>query len=392
MHKLDLPEPSFDEQQHSARLVEVIKNEIQATGGWIDFARYMQLALYTPGLGYYSAGRQKFGEQGDFITAPEISPLFSRSLANPVADMLSIMQGGDVLEFGAGSGAMAAECLYALEQKNVLPDRYLIVELSADLRERQKQSIAARVPALIDRVRWLDRLPEQKINAVVLANEVLDAMPVQRFVRTSRGVQCMGLAVQDNQLVVKLVDGDDELVERVGHIETRLGRSLDVNYSSEINFNIQPWLQSIADVLNQGVVYLIDYGYPQREYYLPERTMGTLMCYYQHRAHDDALWYPGLQDITAFVDFTALADAATAVGFDLDGYTSQASFLLDAGLPALVEQQMQADLQQHIRVVQQMKTLTLPSEMGERFKVLGLKKNIETDLPGFGIRNNLSYL
>ncbi|MDH5766841.1 MAG: SAM-dependent methyltransferase, partial [Gammaproteobacteria bacterium] len=206
MQTLELPDPSDAEKQHSANLVELIKSEINLAGGWIDFARYMELALYAPGLGYYSAGRQKFGVQGDFITAPEISPLFSQTLANPVAEILDAMQGGDVLEFGAGSGTMAAECLYALKQKGLAPDRYLIVELSADLRERQKQTIKQRVPELINRVHWLDQLPEDKIKAVVLANEVLDAMPVQRFVVKDEGVRSLGVAVQNNQIQLATAD------------------------------------------------------------------------------------------------------------------------------------------------------------------------------------------
>lgn len=392
MHKLDLPEPSAAAKQHSTQLEGLIKTEIENAGGWIDFARYMDLALYTPGLGYYSAGQQKFGEQGDFITAPEISPLFSQTLANPVAEILASMQGGDVLEFGAGSGAMAAECLFSLKQKGVLPDRYLIVEVSAELRERQKQRIAERVPDLIDRVHWLDQLPEEKIKAVVLANEVLDAMPVQRFVKCGDEVQSLGVCFQDNQLLLKPRQADAELKLQVESIEKELGRELCDGYSSEVNFNSWPWLQSIADVLDQGVVYLIDYGYPQREYYLPERTMGTLMCYYQHRAHDDALWNPGLQDITAFVNFTSVAEAAVLAGFDVTGFTSQANFLLDAGLPALIEQQMSDDITRQLQITQQVKTLTLPSEMGERFKVLGLTKNLQIGVPGFGLRNNLSFL
>ncbi|MCW8855188.1 MAG: SAM-dependent methyltransferase [Gammaproteobacteria bacterium] len=392
MQKLELPEPSREEQQHSDRLVELIKGEIEQSGGWIDFARFMELALYAPGLGYYSAGQQKFGEQGDFITAPEISPLFSQTLANPVADILIAMQGGDVMEFGAGSGAMAAECLAALQRKNVLPDRYLIVELSAELRERQKQIIMARVPDLIERVQWLDALPEQKIKAVVLANEVLDAMPVQRFVRNQEAVQCLGVALQDDKLVLKSVESDAQLKARVEAIEKNIGREFCQAYSSEINFNAQPWLQSIADTLDQGAVYLIDYGYPQSEYYLPDRIMGTLMCYYQHRAHDNTLWYPGLQDITSFVDFTLVAEAAVDAGFEVEGFTSQANFLIDCGLPQLVEELMSTDIKQQIQLVQQMKTLTLPSEMGERFKVLGLTKHLHMDIPGFGLRNNVLKL
>lgn len=392
MQKLELPEPTTDEKQHSARLVELIKKEIEQAGGWIDFARYMELALYAPGLGYYSAGQQKFGEQGDFITAPEISPLFSRTLANPVADILTVMQGGDVLEFGAGSGAMAAECLHALQQKNVLPDRYLIIELSAELRERQKQTIKARVPALIDRVHWLDQLPEEKIKAVVLANEVLDAMPVQRFVIEQGRIKSLAVSVQDEQLILRAVDASENLKIQVQHIEKNLQQEFSEAYCSEINPGIELWMQSIADILQQGAVYLIDYGYPQSEFYLLERTMGTMMCYYRHRAHDDALWYPGLQDITAFVDFTSVAEAAVESGMDVEGFASQANFLLDAGLAQIAEQEMQGDMQQQVKIAQQLKTLTLPSEMGERFKVLGLSINIDLQMPGFGFRNNLSHL
>lgn len=387
MRELNLPEPSQEEKQHSQKLVKLICDEIKAAGGWIDFARYMELALYAPGSGYYSAGTQKFGEQGDFITAPEVSPLFAQTLANPVSQVLQSMGGGDVIEFGAGSGVLAADLLQALKNKNVLPEHYLIVELSAELKQRQKQMIEQRLPELMDRIIWLDSLPENPVKAVVLANEVLDAMPVQRFIKTEMGIESLGVSCLDGVLVLQNKKASNKLNQSVKNIEKDPGNELQQGYISEINLNIKPWLQSIEQILQQGAVYLIDYGYPRSEYYLPERYMGTLMCYYKHRAHDSVLWNPGLQDLTAFVDFTAVAEAALDAGFDVNGFASQANFLLNTGLPQLVESQMSDDLKKHLPLVQQMKTLTLPSEMGERFKVMGLSKNLEILMPGFELRD-----
>jgi SAM-dependent MidA family methyltransferase len=387
MQKLDLPEPSSEEKQHSLKLMENINQKIEAAGGWIDFARYMEMALYTPGLGYYSGGQQKFGESGDFITAPEISPLFAQTLAKPVAQVLSKMGGGCVIEFGAGSGKLAAELLNELQQQNVLPEKYLIIELSAELKHRQQQTLQQYIPDLIDRVEWLEALPAQSLNAVVLANEVLDAMPVQRFVKTNQGLQALGVNVQNGAFGFCEKPATKNLAQSIAHIEKELERPLGEDYSSEINLNIQPWLQSISDLLNQGAVYLIDYGYPRSEYYAIERHMGTMMCYYRHRALDDVFFLPGLTDITAFVDFTAVAEAGLEAGFEINGFTSQANFLINCGLAQRVEQQMSDDIKKQLPLVQQMKTLTLPSEMGERFKVMGLNKNLDMILPGFEMRD-----
>lgn len=383
MHTVDLPQPTSDEIQHSEQLIEFIAHEIQAAGGWIDFARYMALALYAPGLGYYSGGLQKFGARGDFITAPEVSPLFARTLASPVAKVLSGMIDADVLEFGAGSGVLAAELLLTLEQLNQLPQHYYIIELSAELKQRQHQTILQRAPHLIKHVHWLDALPQQPIKAVVIANEVLDAMPVQRFIKTDSGCEVLGVVYQQKQLAFQTRKCSQALQQQVQYIEQDIGRELAQAYTSEINLNIAPWLQSVSDVLSQGVVLLIDYGYARKEYYLPERSMGTLMCYYRHRAHDDALWYPGLQDITAFVDFTSVAEAAISADFVLEGFTSQAGFLMENGVVEFAKPSSQDDQVTRLKLAQQMKTLLLPSEMGERFKVMGLSKNIDQVVPGF---------
>lgn len=387
MIKLDLPQPDTRSVEHSAQLVELIRNTIAANSGWIDFSHYMQLALYAPGLGYYTAGRQKFGESGDFITAPELSPLFAWSLANPVAKILQAMPGSQIIEFGAGSGKLAADMLMRLEELAVLPDKYLIVELSAELKARQSYTIMQQVPHLHDRVVWLHQLPGTELNAVVLANELLDAMPVTRFVKNSSRFYPLGVAMQDNSLVLQAGKFEQSLHDKLTAIEREAGLELCDGYTSEINLLIDPWIQSVAEFLHQGAIYLIDYGYPRREYYLPERSMGTLTCYFQHRGLDDALRYPGLQDITAFVDFTAVAEAAMRSELSLQGFTSMASFLLDCGLPELLQGQLGDNERSNILWIQQMKSLTLPSEMGERFKVMALNKNLELNLPGFGMQD-----
>ena len=387
MQKQELPEPDLAEQQHSQQLLELIKQKIAESAGWLDFSSYMALVLYAPGLGYYSAGRQKFGESGDFITAPEVSALFGQTLASPIAEVLASMDQACLIEFGAGSGKLAGDVLNELQALNRLPEKYFIIELSADLKHRQQQYLAQTVPDFYHRIEWLDRLPETKLNAVVLANEVLDAMPVQRFVKTAEAVQALGVKWQDDRLVYSLQLAKDNLSQAVQHIEQDIARELSEDYSSEINMNISPWLQSVADILQQAVVYLIDYGYPRAEYYSVERYMGTSMCYYQHRALDDAFYLPGLMDVTAFVDFTAVAEAAQAAGFDVDGFTSQANFLINCGLAQRVEKEMSDEVRAQLSLTQQMKTLTLPSEMGERFKVMGLSKNFDALVPGFGIRD-----
>ena len=392
MLALDLPEPTDEEKLHSAQLVAQITKKIDQSSGWISFAEYMQLVLYSPGLGYYAAGMQKFGEAGDFITAPELSPLFAQTLAQSVSQILSSMDQACVIEFGAGSGALACGLLEELKRLGQLPEKYLIIELSAELRYRQQQQISRQLPDLFTRVQWLDSLPEQSLNAVVIANEVLDAMPVRRFIRQDGSICDLGVSHEGGQLKLVTTEATEDLLLEVQAIENDIGRTFEESYQSEVNLNIGPWLRSVYSMLDTGVVLLIDYGYPRSEYYLPERNMGTSMCYFRHRTQDNPLWYPGLQDITAFVDFSAVAQHALAAGFELYGYTSQANFLLDSGLPQIVEEQFSEDNRRQLQLVQQLKTLTLPTEMGERFKVMGLVKNQRMDIPGFGLRNYISSL
>lgn len=386
----NLPQPSDLAQQHSETLISLIKSEIEQKGGAISFQRYMELALYAPALGYYAAGSAKLGEEGDFITAPEISPLFSQALANAILPALDSDQ--IILEVGAGRGRMAADILIYLKQQNKLPKEYWILELSADLRERQKVTIEATAPDLINKVKWLDVLPEQ-FSGVVLANELLDAIPVQLFQKKENDINEINVVWLDDKFSFQLKSSFDErLVHRVKNIETELEREFDSGYVSEINFAAEDWIKSIAESLQQGIIILIDYGFPRHEYYHAQRNQGTLMCHYRHRTHPDAFVYPGLQDITAHVDFTAMADAALESDLKVIGYTNQVSFLMGAGLLELAALNDESDVQQQMEVASQIKKLTLPHEMGELFKVIGFSKNCDVSLPAFEFRDLREYL
>ncbi len=388
-----LPEPGEEARQRSRQLCALIAQQLdqvpagKATG--MAFSEYMHQALYAPELGYYSGGLQKFGAEGDFITAPEVSPLFSQCLARQVAEVLGCVNEGQVLEFGSGSGVMAAELLLELERLQQLPQVYSILEISTELRQRQQQTLERLAPHLLDRVQWLGALPDAAFHGVVLANEILDAMPVECF-RVQQGhVQAMRVkwGEEANRLVADYADANEHVQRAVEVIEQRRQATLPDGYCSEYNPAIPGWLQSISDIVEQGVVLLIDYGYNVHEYYHEERSRGTLMCHYQHRAHADPMWYPGLQDITAFVDFSDVAYSALAAGFDVSGYTTQAMFLMASGLAELHQAQLTDDPKQQILLAQQIKTLTLPSEMGERFKVMALTKAYDKPLMGFAMQD-----
>jgi len=380
----DLPPPPAEALAHSQRLQALIIEEIAASGGHIGFDRFMELALYAPGLGYYSAGSRKFGEAGDFVTAPELSTLFSRCLARQCAEVLGRI-GGDILEFGAGSGVMAADILAELERLDQLPEHYFILEVSADLRQRQQQAIEVRIPQLASRVVWLDALPAPGFRGVVLANEVLDAMPVHRF-RIHYGEPHELHVVWDGK-AFELQEGpvDAALFERLKQLQQEF--SLAEGYESEINLRAEEWVRSVGAFLQQGVALLIDYGFPQREFYHSQRSEGTLMCHYRHRAHGDALQLVGLQDITTHVDFTAVGEAALAAGLAVRGYTNQAAFLIANGLTELLAQ-TEGDMKQQLTLSAQVKRLTMPGEMGELFKVMALARDWEGGLQGFSLRDD----
>jgi len=386
---LDLPELTADESAHSAALAAHVHAVIAKAGGWIDFAQFMQLALYTPGLGYYCAGARKFGAAGDFVTAPEVAPVFSRCLAVQCAEVLRNLGSDDarILELGAGSGVMAAELLAELERQGALPAQYLILDLSADLRERQQATLQQAVPHLLDRVHWLDELPDTPFAGMVIANEVLDALTVQRFAIRAGEVNALGVSVEFGQLVLAEVRGGERLVGAVRQIERETGVALPDGYESEVCIGLPQWLAAIGASLERGVMLFVDYGLPRREYYTAERTRGTLLCHFRHRFHEDALTRVGLQDITAWVDFTAVADAAQASGFEVAGYTTQAHFLIGAGLGDFVANVEGLDLVQRLNLSRQAMMLTLPGEMGERFKVIALTRDYDASLRGFSTRD-----
>jgi SAM-dependent MidA family methyltransferase len=383
---LPLPALTAEEAAHSRKIVNRIQDEIETHNGWLSFERFMELALYEPGLGYYSAGSEKLGRSGDFVTAPEVSSLFSRCLAQQCGEILGQVSGGAILEFGAGSGVMAADLLHELAAQGCLPARYCILEVSADLRERQAALLRERVPAHASRVEWLERLPED-FRGVVLANEVLDALPVQRFRIRGDQVNALGVTWQLGRLDWSEVHADAELEAAVRQIEASTGERLPDNYTSEINLRIAPWIRGVAGMLREGVALFIDYGLPQRQYYRCERREGTLLCHFRHRFHDDPLINVGVQDIGAWVDFTAVAEAASAAGMAVAGFTTQANFLIGNGLEQMLAPTDSQELTSRVQLARQAMLLTLPGEMGERFKVIGLSAGFDRPLRGFAVRD-----
>lgn len=374
-----LPLPDADALEHSERLAALIRADIARNRGSIPFSRYMELALYAPGLGYYSAGSTKFGAAGDFVTAPELGPQFAHCVAEAVAPVLrGLGSDSDFVELGGGSGAFAEAVLAALAGRHALPRRYRILEPSADLRERQRERLRAVLPPeTYARVDWIDRPPEARWNGVLFANEVLDALPTTRFAIADGEVLEEHVALHDGgRFTIALRPADTLIAGAVRHLQRSLEMKLPDGYRSEVLPQLPYWLQAVAGTIDAGLVLFVDYGYPRREFYLPERRDGTLVCHYRHRAHDDPFFLPGLQDLTAFVDFTAVAEAGLHAGFELAGFASQAAFLLNNGLQDRIEL-IGADLVEQHRRNNEAKRLTLPGEMGERFKAIGLQRGVD---------------
>ena len=371
-----LPQPSADALLHSARLVETIRNDIAGAGGWISFARFMELALYAPGEGYYLAGAAKLGSEGDFVTAPEISPLFGRTLARQIAQIITPAT-GEVLELGAGSGTMAADVLDELLDLDSPPRRYLILEPSPQLRERQQQALRKRDAALQNRIEWIDTLP-QAFEGVILANEVLDALPVHVVAWRRDGCHERGVSWQDGFVWQERPLAGDALRNVAETI------AVPPDYVSEISLLAPALVRSMASVLHRGVLLLVDYGFGRREYYHPQRSTGTLMCHYRHRAHQDPFLLPGLQDLTAHVDFSAVAEAGIDAGLTLLGYATQAQFLINSGITRLLQQQkIVQNARDGFALTSGVQKLLAPSEMGELFKVIALGRGIDGPLAGF---------
>ncbi len=379
---MKLPLPEAPALAFSDTLRQHIGAQIRASGGWISFARFMQLALYAPGMGYYSGGAHKFGAAGDFVTAPEISPLFAQSLATQVAQVMAL-SAPQIIEVGAGTGQLAADLLLELERRDALPEAYAILDLSGELRQRQRATLRQQAPHLAGRVHWLERLPQQ-FSGLVLGNELLDALPVH-LVRwhaeepgriVERGVtwENDAFAWRERPANGRVLDYAQALA---GEIE------LPADYLSEIGLAGVDWTATWGEILDCGALLLIDYGFPRHEYYHAQRNRGTLMCHYRHQAHPDPFFLPGLQDITAHVDFTAIVAAGFAAGLDFLGYTTQENFLLNCGLPELLARTPADNPLRYLPQARSAQKLISPAEMGELFKVLALGKGLEETLTGF---------
>lgn len=381
---MTLPIPDKTALAHSEKLIQHIRHHLAIEGDSISFARFMELALYAPGLGYYSAGSHKLGKMGDFVTAPEISPLFAQSIAMQMQQILTKLPSGSILEIGAGSGVFARDLLLKLESLNSLPKHYYILEISAELRARQKQFLKSTAPHLLPLITWIDHLPRDFIG-VIFANEVLDAIPVNCFRIGNNEILERCVKWEDNKFQWDITPPiTSELTEQVNFL--RQEYSLFPGYESEIRLQMPPFIRSIADTLTKGVILFFDYGYGRSEYYHPDREQGTLMCFFQHYHHDDPFTYVGLQDITAHVDFTSVIETASEEHLTLAGFTTQASFLLACGLLDLAEQKELSEIEQ-FEQNQAIKKLTLPSQMGEIIKVMGLTKNFAEPLIGFNLHD-----
>lgn len=380
----DLPYPSDNELNRSLALSEVLKNKIKVTHS-ISFDQYMREALYHPTLGYYEADTFTLGKAGDFTTAPQISPLFAQCFAKQCTQIFAMCGSDIILELGAGTGQFASDILAALHELQTLPKHYYIYEISKNLRLKQQQFLQETCPMWMDRITWLDALPSY-LSGVVIANEVLDALPFQCFSLVNGEIKERRVTWENESFTWQLSPATSSLLEKVTYLRDEYGLAND--YASEINFEYQPLLQSLSAMLTNGVVLLSDYGYGGHEYYRRERNRGTLTCFYKHRSHDNPFIFPGLQDITAHVDFTNVIESATASGFTLAGFTTQAGFLLSTGLTELTEKaEKNLSSRETFSLHQGIKYLTLPDQMGERVKVMALAKNLDDCLLGFSLQD-----
>lgn len=378
-----LPDPTADELTASAALCAQIAAEVSALGGFMPFERYMEMALFEPPYGYYVGGAHKFGAAGDFLTAPEISPLFGRAVAAQCHAAQAY--GHTIVEFGGGSGRLAASVLEELARRGALPARYLIVELSPELRARQRALLATLPCVDALQIDWLSGPPAVPVDGIVLANEILDALPTTVFRVGEAGYLERGIGAEAGQLGWRERPASAQLAAQLDL--TLADHALPVGHCAEINLRQPLWIADLARFLRRGVALLFDYGGPRAEIYHPAREVGTLRCYWRHCLHDDPLWLPGLQDLTASVDFTAAAESALAAGMSVAGYATQASFLLANGIEGLLAEEMARHPAAAMKLAAQAKQLLLPTEMGTICKVLALGIGMEPELVGFCLRD-----
>jgi len=378
----ELPKPDDDSLAHCQKVCKSIRQAIDEAGGSISFSQFMHLALYSPGLGYYNVGTTKFGAAGDFITAPELSPLFSHVVARQCSVALGQLEKGQILELGAGNGRFAVEILRKLADLKSLPVRYLILETSAELKARQEELLGEELPDVYPKVEWLSQLPE-KFVGVVIANEVADALPIERFERTDNAVLQMHVTANETGFEWSRKPAPEILKIAVKKIEADIGKVLPRGYQSEVSLALPDWIGQIANCLHNGLVLLFDYGVSRREYYSHDRNQGWLRCHLRHHAHNEPLIYPGIQDVTSWVDFTAIAESATYHDLDVTGYVTQAHFLINGGLEEELIGIADLPVDDQFELLRQVKLLTLPGEMGENFKCIGLNRGSLTGITAF---------
>lgn len=379
------PELTGAQARHGALMHEHLAREIAAAGGWLSFERYMELALYAPGLGYYSAGAHKLGTAGDFTTAPEISALFGACVARQCAEVLSHLRAASILEIGAGSGRLAADILARLEALGQLPDHYWILDVSADLRERQRRHLEQRLPHLIGRVGWLDQPPQAPFDGLIIANEVLDALPVARFRWQDGHALELGVAIDQDRFMWRPGPARPAVAEACRRAAAQ--SAWEDGYESECCPRLEAWTHSVTRALRAGAALWFDYGLPRAQYYLPERREGTLLCHFRQRAHADPFLRPGLQDITAWVDYTSLAEASRRAGFTLAGFTTQSYFLAGLGIDREMRVMAGEDAARFARLAHEARRLMLPGEMGERFKAMAWLRGLDAPLSGFSLQD-----
>ena len=385
--QLELPTPPEADLRKVEPLLDFIATEMANNGGRLSFERFMEIALYTPALGYYTSANNIFGGEGDFITAPELTPLFSRCIARQICQaMAEIDSAISVLEFGAGAGTMAIDILKELQVLDSLPSNYYIVEISPLLQQRQREKIVEQLPHLLDRVSWVKEVPDEFVG-IIVGNEILDAIPPQRIRFNPDGNhQELYVELKDNRFCWVAGEITDS------RIFENYRENFIVPYETEVNLEAMDWIAGIAHKLKQGVILLIDYGYEEKEFYRPERHKGTLMCHYKHLAHENALIHVGLQDITSHVNFTQIAEAAFGNGLSVLGFTNQTYFLISCGLESLLTNIDINNTKQFLKETQPVKQLILPDEMGELFKVIAFGKNFSQPLLGFSMNNQLERL
>jgi SAM-dependent MidA family methyltransferase len=384
MLTVDLVPLSETEQNHEARVRAHIVDAIDAAGGWLPFDRFMAAALYAPGLGYYAAGAHKLGVGGDFVTAPELSPVFGRCLGSECGRILRALDGGDILEIGAGTGALAEQVMHTLAEADALPAHYWILETSPDLRQRQHSRLDRLPPEWRSRIAWLDAPPAAAFRGVILANEVIDALPIARIRGSTTGLQEVGVVREG----ATLRDASRPVSAAVRACVQQRGISLAAEQDAEVCCLLSDWVDEVTRSLSRGVALFIDYGDVRSRLYAADRAHGTLVAFHRHRIHNDPYIHLGLQDLTAWVDFTAVAEAGAAAGFEVAGYTTQSCFLLGCGFERhLAAYKAQLDADHEPLAARAALRLVLPHDMGERFKCIALSRDYEFELAGFSVRD-----